>query len=409
MARHLKYYVSDTSGLAYLGPRPSRSIGLCVGIISNEHCYIMPRGRGGRPTRSEPLPHHPGNTYLPFAKLIDLEKIDNNTYRSIAPAFAPGGPVGVGRSYGAHVFMQAAWAAAQTVEPGFLVHNVSGNFILAGELNVPFVYKVHTIRNGRSYCTRIVNVTQSQGKGICFTCIVSFKTPEHVQVESQEQVDLWQTYKTVLKDKRPSDFPEVPSMDLPFYWKRREETGYNDKFPGLECRKVDMSAFNKDKHPLDRRQLIFYRTIGDMPSDENMHLCAHLFASDRNSLYIVANHFGLGDYFTSMSSLVHTVIMHSPPPATLFGSKTSPGHQRSPLDDKSGRWFCMESWGSRVSSGRAVYNCRIWNSKGEHIATAMQDGLIRYAANPKQPTDEELKFLADNTRKWEGRGREQKL
>ncbi|KAM3415250.1 hypothetical protein BST61_g8780 [Cercospora zeina] len=369
----------------------------------------MSGGRGGRPTRAEPLPPHSGNSYLPFAKLINLEKIDNNTYRSIAPAFAPGGPVGLGRSYGAHVFMQAAWAASQTVEPGFLLHNVSGNFILSGELNVPFVYKVHTIRNGRSYCTRIVNVTQSQGKGICFTCIASFKTLEHEQVDAQDRVDLWQAYASVLKDKKPSDFPEVPSMDLPFYWKRREETGYNDEFPGLECRKVDMSAFNKDKHPLDRRQLIFYRTIGDMPSDQNMHLCAHLFASDRNSLYIVANHFELGDYFTSMSSLVHTVIVHSPATATLFGTNVAPNTPKSPLDDASGRWFCMEAWGSRMSGGRAVYNCRIWNGKGEHIATAMQDGLIRYAADPKNAADEELKFLEATTKKWGSRGREEKL
>jgi hypothetical protein len=31
-----------------------------------------------------------------------------------------------------------------------------------------------------------------------------------------------------------------------------------------------------------RRQLIFYRPIGDMLDDPNMHLCAHLYATDRN-------------------------------------------------------------------------------------------------------------------------------
>ncbi|KAI5369834.1 Putative acyl-CoA thioesterase, HotDog domain superfamily [Septoria linicola] len=366
----------------------------------------MSAGRGGQPTRVTDLPPHEGNTYLPFAKLIDLEKIDDRTFRSIAPAFAPGGPVGVGRSYGAHVYMQAAWAASQTVAPGFQLHNVSGNFILAGELNVPFVYKVHIIRNGRSYCTRIVNVTQSQGKGICFTCICSFKTPEHEQINSQNDVNLYREYASVLGDKKPSDFPEVPGMDLPFYWKRRQDTGLNDEFPGLECRKVDMSAFNASRHPLERKQLIFYRTIGELADEPNMHLCAHLFASDRNSLYIVANHYELGDYFTSMSSLVHTVIIHSPAAALTFGAANE---ETSPLDDKSGRWFCMEASGSRMSGGRAVYNCRIWNSKGEHVATAMQDGLIRYAQNPKQPTDDELKHLDAKARKWSGGGRDEKL
>jgi hypothetical protein len=63
-----------------------------------------------------------GNTYLPFVDLIKLEKVDERTYRSIAQPFSPGGDVGLGRSYGGHVFMQAAWAACQTVAPGFLLH-----------------------------------------------------------------------------------------------------------------------------------------------------------------------------------------------------------------------------------------------------------------------------------------------
>lgn len=365
----------------------------------------MTPGRGGRPNRAKPLPEHEGNTYLPFADLIKLEKIDNRTFRSIAPAFSPGGTIGAGRSYGAHVYMQAAWAASQTVAPGFLLHSVSGNFILAGELNVSFVYKVHIIRDGRSYCTRIVNVTQSQGKGICFTCICSFKTPEHEQVNSQDDVDIARKYSSVLDGKEPRDFQEVPAMDLPFYWKRREETGINDAFPGLECRKVDMTAYNKDRHPLDRRQLILYRTIGDLPDDPNMHLCAHLYASDRNSLYIVANHFELGDYFSSMSSLAHTMIFHSPVEAMRFG----PSAKGGPFDDETGRWFCMEVSGSRMGSGRVVHNCRMWNSENEHIATTMQDGLIRYAANPQKPTDEELKVLESTTRKWKGVKREEKL
>lgn len=80
-------------------------------------------GRGGRPVQEKPhLDGYEGNTYRPFADLIHLEKIDDRTYRSIAPPFAPGGRVGVGRSYGAHVYCQAAWAACQTVGKGFLLH-----------------------------------------------------------------------------------------------------------------------------------------------------------------------------------------------------------------------------------------------------------------------------------------------
>lgn len=51
-----------------------------------------------------------------------------------------------------------------------------------------------------------------------------------------------------------------------------------------------MDAHNKDRPPLERRNLKYYSVIGAMPSvreDPNMHACAHLYASDRNSLFVM--------------------------------------------------------------------------------------------------------------------------
>lgn len=95
--------------------------------------------------------------------------------------------------------------------------NVTGFFILAGLTNVPFVYNVQTIRDGRTYCTRIVNVTQAEGKGICFTCTCSFKTAEDSPLDAQERIDLWDTYDVALKGTKPEDWEEAPGMDVPWY------------------------------------------------------------------------------------------------------------------------------------------------------------------------------------------------
>lgn len=196
-------------------------------------------------------PPHDGNEFLPFADMIALEKINDNTYRSKAMPFSPGGS---GRAYGGHVYAQAVWAAAQTVKTGFVVHvrslqkamkkdasypnrdpalyelyrscsiisltlfqNVTGWFTLAGLTNVPFVYSVKTIRDGRSYCTRIVHVTQAEGKGICFTCTCSFKLPEDSPLDVQEEIDLDSQYSIVLKGQQPTDFEHTPGMDVPWY------------------------------------------------------------------------------------------------------------------------------------------------------------------------------------------------
>lgn len=53
-----------------------------------------------------------------------------------------------------------------------------------------------------------------------------------------------------------------------------------------------MDAYNGSKpdHGLEHRNLKWYAVEGDMPrvdEDPNMHICAHLYASDRNSLFVM--------------------------------------------------------------------------------------------------------------------------
>ncbi|KAK0945317.1 hypothetical protein LTR48_000795 [Friedmanniomyces endolithicus] len=341
-------------------------------------------------------PPQDGNVYLPFADLVRLEKVDDWTFQSTAMPFAPGGPVGQRRAYGGHVYMQAAWAACQTVAEGFLLHNVTGNFLLPGSVTTKFTYRVYVIRDGRSYATRIVNVTQAQGKGICFTCTCSFKVSETNPLDVQEKVDLWSKYKDVLGGNKPSDFEESPGMDVPWYWRRRRETGLNDAFPGLTARKVDMQRYNESRHPLDRRQLILYRTLGDLPDDPNMHLCAHLYASDRNSLYIVANHLDIGDVWTQMGSLVHSVTFHSGMDEMWFRPASE---NQSPLDDPDGRWYCKEDRTDRVANGRAVFSSKVWSSSGTHVASVSQDGMIR-VTKKSTASPEEGQVLKEREFRW---------
>lgn len=389
--------------------------------------------------------------------------------------------------------MQAAWAAAQTLEPapsatgggvggveksGFLLHSISGNFLLPGKLDSKFEYRVKTVRNGKGIRVRGVEVFQESAtntkgergetkeKELFFIATCSFKLREHSQISIQQQEgddfledDFYgeKLYGSVLKGKKDPmrDLEEVPGMDLTFYRKQKmlllddddDEEGKgkgktkknHDAFPGLQCRKVDMREWNATRHPMERRQLIFYRMIFDREKGEeekeeegmnmNMQLCAHLYASDRNSLFIVANLFDLGDLFTNMSSLSHTVIFHAEEGEMRFGTPktsaskttttttTSTKRTKSPFhkannnnnDGGGGRWFCMEVFGSRIHGGRAVHNCRIFNDEGTHIATCMQDGLIRFAGDPQKPTEEELEMMEAVKRGWKGARRGEKL
>lgn len=66
---------------------------------------------------------------LAFEQLMQLEKINDRTFRSVTKGYAPSGREHA--TYGGFVYAQAAWAAAQTVDEGFLIH-VSGTY---GEYN----------------------------------------------------------------------------------------------------------------------------------------------------------------------------------------------------------------------------------------------------------------------------------
>nr|POF13962.1 hypothetical protein CFP56_02986 [Quercus suber] len=262
--------------------------------------------------------------------------------------------------------------------------SVTGHFIRPGLLDVPFVYKVTPLRDGRSYCARTVTATQSSTDDICFTCTVSLQTPEASLLDVQAPYDLGTKYRSVLSGKRPADFPPCPGMDTPAYVQRRASTSPHDAFPGLDTRKVDMHAYNAARHPLERRQLVFYRALG-LPlsststttttsaaaddDDPNLHLCAHLYASDRNSLFHVVRHFDVADLWTAMGSLSHAVVFHAPLAALLF-RPCPPSSSANPHTAADG-WFVKEDAGARLAAGRGLYVGRAYAPDGTHVKGCM--------------------------------------
>ncbi|KAF2397700.1 Thioesterase/thiol ester dehydrase-isomerase [Trichodelitschia bisporula] len=311
-----------------------------------------------------------GNAYTPFAEMLQLERVEGteDTFRSCSPAFSPGSNT---RAYGGHVYAQAAWAAAQTVGKGFCLHSITGWFTLQGDTSRPFVYRVRNVRQGGSYCQRQVDVWQEPDleKGVCFTAICSFKRPEPTYNDRQHEGDLRAKYKAVLDGKRPEDWPEAPGVDSPYYWTTERERGYIDPFPGLQSRKVDMSAYNEGKATLEKRQLQYYSIIGDMPpvkEQPNLHACAHLYASDRNGLFPIPNFLDLGDQYQAIASLSHTVILHVEADGlNMIGPTGKP------------YWFLHEIEVTRIAHGRAMTNYKLWREDGVHVATCVQDGLLR--------------------------------
>lgn len=176
-------------------------------------------------------------------------------------------------------------------------------------------------------------------------------------------------------------------------WKKR-----GDVFPGLTMKKLDLSKRNDvasegaledgGKIARDWRCLLAYKYIdggeetidtttkGKQPGkkkksaadDElNLFACAHIYASDRNSLFTVQRAIGLEKYTGHIGSLSHTV--NFPGDIETLRMIGENGQSKE---------FVQESWAGASGDDRVCHESRIWDrATGTIIATTVQDGMMR--------------------------------
>jgi len=147
-------------------------------------------------------------------------------------------------------------------------------------------------------------------------------------------------------------------------------------------RKVDMAAYNDRRRTVDRRALQWYMALGTLPpaaTHANLHACAHLFASDRNSLFPVPAFVGVANNYSAMASLSHAVVFHCEGADLAMVER-----------DGAPRWFCQEFRVERVAHGRAFVTSRIWREDGLHVASQNQDGLVRMRPGNENLLDDAL-------------------
>jgi acyl-CoA thioesterase 8 len=102
-------------------------------------------------------------------ELTQLSDIDPNLFTNTRPLWHPTGARGV---YGGAVIAQCLSAAQRTVLKNFTIHSMHCYFVLAGNSEIPIIYHVEHVREGKSYATRTVQARQ-RGK-VIFTTTMSF-------------------------------------------------------------------------------------------------------------------------------------------------------------------------------------------------------------------------------------------
>jgi acyl-CoA thioesterase-2 len=273
-------------------------------------------------------------------EILDLEEIDTNIFRG------QNEPSRHGRLFGGQVAAQALVAAGRTVD-GLPAHSLHSYFLRPGDPEVPVVYTVDRIRDGRSFVTRRV-VGQQRGKAI-FNLSVSFHEPEF----SYEHQD---------------DMPEAPPPEGVPTWLERMEAVW-DKLPEpmksiaptqrpIDVRHVDPPTYLGGQ-PSRGPSLVWMRVDGEVGDDHFLHQCLLTYATDISLLdNILRPHGRLGKLGPMMvASIDHAVWFHRP----LRFDEWLLYVQDSPT-----------SFGARGFARGALYT-----RDGKHVASAVQEGLMR--------------------------------
>ncbi|WP_153505121.1 acyl-CoA thioesterase [Cumulibacter manganitolerans] len=273
-----------------------------------------------------------------LVKLLDLEKLEENLFRGHSPA------VTLQRTFGGQVAGQALVAAGRTVGPEWEVHSLHSYFLRPGDPEIPIIYIVQRVRDGRRFSTRHVEAIQ-HGKAI-FTLSASFTVPQPGKFEHQEPM------------------PDVPRPEsLPSY--RELVAGKEDKIgPGItlprpvELRYVSTPPWERTRdvdEPLNR---IWMKVDGRLPDDKFLHLCALTYASDMTLLDSSLTRHGLTWMRDNVegASLDHAVWFHRP--------------------FRADEWFFYQSGSPSGGGARGFSLGQIWSHDGRLVASTAQEGLL---------------------------------
>lgn len=273
--------------------------------------------------------------------ILDLEPIDMNIFRGNSPNASSQ------RVFGGQVIGQAMVAACRTVE-GRLPHSLHCYFIQSGDPQVPIIYHVERLRDGKSYSSR--RITAIQHGDAIFSIMISFHADEQGAFDHQEKMpDAPPPAKLTAEElsKQPM-FSDMPEMICRYY----------DPDRPIELRPIEIGRYVGQKIH-DGRIHTWMRSASKLPDDPALHMCALAYASDLSLLDAVMARYGrtLFDGRIISGSLDHAMWFHRP----------------FRVDD----WLLYAKESPSAQGGRGLTRGLIFKPDGTLVASVVQEGTVR--------------------------------
>jgi acyl-CoA thioesterase II len=272
--------------------------------------------------------------------VLDLQPLGDGTFLGDSP------DVGPQRVFGGQVAAQALVAAGRTVAAERRVHSLHGYFVRPGDSTVPIRYEVDNIRDGRSFSVRR-SVAIQHDKPIFFMSASFHVTEDGLEHQAPAPVDVPPPDEVPTMTDRLARYPE--RLDIWAVIPRPIDVRYVGE-PGW---------VRPGDRPATPYQRVWMRLDGKLPDDPLLHACMITYASDLTLLDSVLSVHGAvwGPHGFMGASLDHALWLHRP--------------------FRADEWFLYDCWSPSASGGRGLATGRMFTPGGRHVATAVQEGLLR--------------------------------
>lgn len=249
------------------------------------------------------------------------------------------GAVGI---YGGHFLGQALSAGLQTVDTGKLANSFHAYFLKAGNPELPIVYHVERLREGRNYESR--TITATQGEVPVFHMIASFKLPESGETH----------FKAM---------PKVPSADEIIAALPNDASA--PQFPMVAGGRAEMYLVGEHFVPQEfvpgREPVIqCWMRVNDADNiDARMSQCILAFLADGPLMFNAALPYGIPFRTHRLTSLDQSVWFHQP--------------------CKVSEWMLYDQRSTAAADARGLNEGEIYDAAGNHILSAAQESMLRRA------------------------------
>lgn len=282
--------------------------------------------------------------------VLHVQPIEVNIFQGITIPEA----VNFGKVFGGQFIGQALAAATKTVDCLKVVHHLQAYFLLTGDHNIPIIYEVHRIRDGKSFTTRRVDAIQKGN--VVFTLLASFQKDE-IGFDHQDIVMPLVPPPDKLLSMEELRERRITDPRLPRTYRNKVATAEFRPWP-IEIRFCEPNtSTNQTKSPPSLR--FWFRIKGKLSDDPALHRCAVAYASDLLFIEVSSNPHRRQGLKISCLSLNHTVWFH-----------------RSVKADD---WLLFDIHSPSAFNARGLVTGQMFNQKGQLVVSLVQEGLLRKA------------------------------